>query len=130
MNESGVLVSSCDFTHGATGFASLQGEVDALKAENAALQGEVDALRAAQDALEARLMAAINTISLTPGPAGADGTAGKDGAQGTTGSRGPTGPAGAIPNMNQYVSQTELTALKKCITSRNYRSGDRRCAGG
>ena len=38
MNEAGVLVSSCDLAHGATGFASLQGEVDALKAENTALR--------------------------------------------------------------------------------------------
>jgi len=59
MNEAGVLVSSCDLAHGATGFASLQGEVDALKAENAALRSshatEIGSLNSATDAKIASL---------------------------------------------------------------------------
>ncbi len=37
---------------------------------------------------------AINTIELTPGPAGADGTDGTNGTNGTNGAAGPAGPAG------------------------------------
>jgi hypothetical protein len=55
MNEAGVLVSSCDFTHGATGFASLQAEVDALKAENSALHAAIDALKSTVAGLDTRI---------------------------------------------------------------------------
>ena len=99
--EGGVLVSSCDITHGKTGFASLQAEIEGLKAENAALRS---AHTAAIDALEARLMAAIDKISLAPGPPGAKGDTGAAGAQGHR------GPAGAVPNMNKYVIKNRLSS--------------------
>ena len=73
MNEAGVLVSSCDFTHGATGFASLQTEVDALKAENAALRSshasENSALHAAIDALKSTVAGLDTRITNIPKPA-------------------------------------------------------------
>ena len=106
--QDGVLVSSCDFTHGKTGFASLQADVEGLKAENAALRSEAAAHRAETAALRTELVAAIHAISLTPGAAGANG---KDGAQGTPGSRGPTGPAGAIPNMSRYVKKNRAASF-------------------
>ena len=73
MNEAGVLVSSCDLTHGATGFASLQGEVDALKAENAALRSsheshatEIGSLNSAIASLRTELIAKMDAKKAGP----------------------------------------------------------------
>ena len=70
MNEAGVLVSSCDLAHGATGFASLQGEVDALKAENAALRSshatEIGSLNSAIASLRTELIAKMDAKKAGP----------------------------------------------------------------
>ena len=106
----GVLVSSCDFAHGKTGFNTLQTEVDGLKAENTELRSEMTALRT-------ELMSAINTISLTAGPAGAkgaDGAAGANGAAGDTGATGQTGATGSnAPNLATEISR--LSGAHECL---------------